>query len=43
VRNADEIIVLDEGRVAERGNHAALLAKDGVYSRLFSLQASGYQ
>jgi ATP-binding cassette, subfamily B, bacterial len=43
VRNADEIIVLDEGRVVERGNHAQLVARDGVYARLFSLQASGYQ
>jgi ATP-binding cassette, subfamily B, bacterial len=43
VRMADEIIVLNEGRIAERGDHAALLAKDGVYARLFSLQARGYQ
>jgi len=43
VRTADEIIVLDEGRIAERGDHAALVARDGVYSRLFSLQARGYQ
>jgi ATP-binding cassette subfamily B protein len=43
VRMADEIIVLDGGRIAERGDHAALMAADGVYARLFALQARGYQ
>jgi ATP-binding cassette subfamily B protein len=43
VRMADEIIVLDAGRVVERGDHAALMAKGGVYERLFSLQAAGYR
>jgi ATP-binding cassette subfamily B protein len=43
VRMADEIVVLDGGRIAERGNHAALMAADGVYARLFALQARGYQ
>jgi ATP-binding cassette, subfamily B, bacterial len=43
VRMADQIIVLDGGRVAEKGSHAQLLAQDGVYARLFSLQAKGYQ
>lgn len=43
VRMADEIIVIDQGRVVERGNHSSLLQKAGVYARLFSLQAKGYQ
>jgi ATP-binding cassette subfamily B protein len=43
VRMADEIIVLDGGRVVERGDHAALMQRGGIYERLFSLQAQGYQ
>ncbi|WFB10372.1 ABC transporter ATP-binding protein/permease [Streptomyces sp. LX-29] len=43
VRDADLIVVLGEGRVAERGTHAALMAADEGYARLFRLQASGYQ
>lgn len=38
VRNADRIIVLDDGRVAEQGRHDELMAKGGVYARLASLQ-----
>ena len=34
VRNADEIVLLERGRVVERGAHAALLARDGAYARL---------
>lgn len=34
VRNADQIIVLDGGRVVETGNHAALIAKKGAYYNL---------
>jgi ATP-binding cassette subfamily B multidrug efflux pump len=40
VRNADQIIVLDEGRIVERGLHAELLANDGLYRRLESEQAA---
>ena len=40
VVDADEIIVLQDGLVAERGNHAALLAKDGLYARMWALQAT---
>ena len=40
VVDADEIIVLQDGRVAERGTHAGLLAEDGLYARMWALQAS---
>nr|WP_158742759.1 ABC transporter ATP-binding protein/permease [Acidisphaera sp. L21] len=39
VVDADEIIVLSDGRVAERGTHAALLAAGGVYAGMWQLQA----
>ena len=39
VVDADEILVLVDGRVAERGTHAALLARHGVYARMWALQA----
>jgi ATP-binding cassette subfamily B protein len=39
VVDADEIIVLAEGRVAERGTHAALLARGGLYAGMWQLQA----
>ncbi|OLT19618.1 multidrug ABC transporter permease [Actinomadura sp. CNU-125] len=42
IRDADLLVVLDEGRVAEEGTHAELLRRDGVYARLFTLQAQGY-
>ncbi|WP_249713958.1 ABC transporter ATP-binding protein [Rhizomonospora bruguierae] len=42
VRDADRIVVFDDGRIAEQGSHDALIAADGVYRRLFNLQASGY-
>lgn len=43
VRNADRIIVLDEGRIKEQGTHKELMALEGIYANAFSLQASGYR
>jgi ABC-type multidrug transport system fused ATPase/permease subunit len=41
VREADEIVVLHHGRVRERGTHAKLMARDGIYRRLVRLQLRG--
>jgi len=42
VRHADQIVVLEEGRVTELGTHAELMARGGTYHELFSLQARAY-
>jgi len=38
VRFADEIIVLDQGRIAERGTHGQLLASGGLYASMWNRQ-----
>ncbi len=42
VRSAEQIIVLEQGRILEQGSHAQLLASEGRYAQLFRLQAEGY-
>ncbi|WP_248624810.1 ABC transporter ATP-binding protein [Enterococcus cecorum] len=41
IRDADLILVLDKGRIVERGNHEELLDKNGLYAQMYALQASG--
>jgi ABC-type multidrug transport system fused ATPase/permease subunit len=38
VRNADQIVVLDEGRIIESGPHSELVKRDGIYRRFHDLQ-----
>ncbi len=40
ISKADKILVLDRGRVREIGTHAELLQKNGIYKRVYDLQAS---
>jgi len=41
IRNADKIFVLDAGTIVEEGNHQKLIAKNGLYKMLWTLQAKG--
>jgi ATP-binding cassette subfamily B protein len=43
VRMADQIVVIQNGRIVERGSHEVLMALDGHYAHLFLLQAAGYK
>lgn len=43
VRSANHIIVIDQGRIIEKGSHESLLNIQGRYAELFHLQAKGYQ
>lgn len=38
IRNADEIVVIEDGRILERGSHEELLQMDGLYSRYYNMQ-----
>ncbi|HUY08343.1 MAG TPA: ABC transporter ATP-binding protein [Candidatus Dormibacteraeota bacterium] len=42
IRDADHLLVIENGSVVEQGSHGDLMARCGTYARLFSLQASGY-
>ena len=43
VIDADEIIVLEEGRVVERGRHTELIARNGVYAAMWARQQKALQ
>jgi ATP-binding cassette subfamily B protein len=43
VHMADQILVLDGGRIAESGDHRSLISRGGLYAELFALQAEGYK
>jgi ATP-binding cassette subfamily B multidrug efflux pump len=38
----DRLVVMDQGRIAEQGTHAELLAKGGLYARLWAHQSGGF-
>ncbi|MGX9462049.1 lipid A export permease/ATP-binding protein MsbA [Shewanella sp. A14] len=40
IESADEILVIDQGRVVERGNHSELIAQAGIYANLYQMQFS---
>jgi ATP-binding cassette subfamily B protein len=42
VTGADQILVLDGGRIVESGTHADLIAHGGSYARLYNIQANAY-
>lgn len=42
VRSADRIYVMDGGNVVEEGTHSDLMAREGLYARLFRAQAAAY-
>jgi ATP-binding cassette subfamily B protein len=43
IRHADQIVVLDKGRIVEQGTHMDLMAANGPYAALYSVQASAYE
>jgi ATP-binding cassette subfamily B protein len=42
IRRMDELIVLEHGRISERGSHESLLARGGTYSVLWAHQSGGF-
>jgi subfamily B ATP-binding cassette protein MsbA len=39
IRNADSILVIEQGRIAESGTHDQLVAREGIYARFYNLQS----
>jgi ATP-binding cassette subfamily B protein len=43
VRGADNVVVLEDGRVVEEGSHDELIARDGLYANLWAVQAGAIE
>jgi ATP-binding cassette subfamily B protein len=43
VRNADRILVLEDGRIAQQGTHESLLREGGFYARLYRMQFESWE
>lgn len=41
IQQADQILVLDQGEIVERGTHDSLIEKEGIYSQMYQMQKSG--
>jgi subfamily B ATP-binding cassette protein MsbA len=41
IESADQILVVDQGKILERGTHQSLLEKDGTYAKLYQMQFGG--
>ena len=39
IKNADEILVLEDGKIAEQGTHSGLIEQGGIYARMYSIQS----
>jgi ATP-binding cassette subfamily B multidrug efflux pump len=42
VKRMDQLVVLDRGRIVEKGSHVALLAQGGIYASLWAHQSGGF-
>ena len=42
IAELDRLVVMDKGRIVEQGSHAELLAKNGVYAKLWARQSGGF-
>ena len=42
IMKADTIIVMDKGKIVQKGTHKELIKQDGLYKKLWSLQKGGY-